>query len=404
MPQPQVVPPHPLIRVAHRTDPGRDPEKQVNEDSFGTSHVSLGHVLVVCDGMGGHMSGREASTQAVQTILADLTTAAPGANPGAALKASIEHAARVVYELGGSSVTVLRPGSTCVALLIHAGGCEIAHVGDSRAYLVRAGQAAQITRDHSMVQEMVDAGLLQPQDAMVHPEANKITRALGMRPAVDVELAPSPLALMPGDVLALCSDGLSDLVSSAELASALSQLSRVSLEQACDILVSLALSRGGHDNITLLAAEVLGADGKSGAFVPVQSVTGQPIAESEPKRTVQGLPADEVFQALGQANPGKVRDELIVASSAPAKTLIDPGLAADAVAAQADVDAIGRPTAPMAPSSGVSSTLMDQAFRARPGLGRSAWTGDAIWLVFGAILVVLGLILAAVCVWWLLKP
>src|SRR5205823_9030521 len=112
----------------------------------------------------------------------------------------------VVTEAAGG-----RPGSTVVAVLVHAGGTEVAHVGDARVYLVHQGQIVQITRDHSMVQEMVAAKILTPAQAAVHPEANKITRALGIEDDVEVELRPRPVVHVTGDAFILCSDGLSDL-------------------------------------------------------------------------------------------------------------------------------------------------------------------------------------------------
>src|SRR5690606_32756792 len=110
-----------------------------------------------------------------------------------------------------------RPGSTVVAVLVHEGGAEVAHVGDSRLYLVHAGAISQVTKDHSMVQQMVDHNLIRAEDAAKHPDANKILRALGIAKEVEVEVRPEPVAYAAGDVFVLCSDGLSDLVEPAEI-------------------------------------------------------------------------------------------------------------------------------------------------------------------------------------------
>jgi protein phosphatase len=150
------------LEVAFRTDPGCDPTKQVNEDACGEAALPLGHLLVVCDGMGGHTRGSEASRLAVATLSGVLARAPAASPPGPALLAAIGEAGRAVWGLGGADAP--RPGSTCVAVLVHAAGAEIAHVGDSRAHLVRAGQAWAVTRDHSIVQQLVDAGLVRAED------------------------------------------------------------------------------------------------------------------------------------------------------------------------------------------------------------------------------------------------
>jgi protein phosphatase len=141
-----------------------------------------------------------------------------------------------------------RPGSTLVAVLVHPGGVEVAHVGDSRAYLLHSGQVFQLTKDHSMVQRMVDDGLITPEQALRHPEANKILRALGMSPEVEVELRPQGVVHAAGDVIVLCSDGLSDLVKPEEI---LGIAGAAPPEQAAGQLVDLANARGGYDNITV---------------------------------------------------------------------------------------------------------------------------------------------------------
>jgi protein phosphatase len=148
-----------------------------------------------------------------------------------------------------SEVAQGRPGSTCVAVLMHAGGTEVAHVGDSRAYLVHAGQIFRLTRDHSVVQEMVERGLLTPQQAASHPDANRITRALGMSSEVEADLRPQPVHHVTGDAFVLCSDGLSDLVQDEEI---LSIVGAEPAAQAVGKLVDLANARGGHDNVTVV--------------------------------------------------------------------------------------------------------------------------------------------------------
>ena len=238
----------PAIELALKTDPGRDPDKQVNEDSAVDAETKLGQLAVVCDGMGGHAGGKEASELAVKTILEIVSGAPEVAAPREVLKVAIEEANRRVWSMP-SIEAGYRPGSTVVAILCHANGAEIAHVGDSRIYLVHAGAISQVTKDHSMVQEMVDRNLIRAEDAPNHPDANKIMRALGIAKDVEVDIRSEPIAFVAGDTFILCSDGLSDLVNAAEI---LDIAGSKPPQQAAGQLVDLANARGGHDNITAM--------------------------------------------------------------------------------------------------------------------------------------------------------
>jgi protein phosphatase len=250
----------PAAEIAVRTDPGRDPDKQVNEDSSFCKETSHGLLAVVCDGMGGHAGGKEASELAIQTIV-EIVDAAPAATPpGAALKRAIEEANIRVWQMPTAEAG-FRPGSTVVAALAHEEGAEIAHVGDSRLYLVHAGAISQVTRDHSMVQEMVDRNLIRAEDAPKHPDANKILRALGIAKEVEVDLRAEPLLYTAGDILVLCSDGLSDLVEPADI---LEIAGSHPPAQAAGRLVDLAHARGrpaGQSTIDTLTAKCHDAGG-----------------------------------------------------------------------------------------------------------------------------------------------
>ena len=244
----------PDVEVASATDPGKDPDKQVNEDTCRCGSTAFGYLAVLCDGMGGHEGGREASEAAVAAVFRSIAAAAP--RPDIALPArakevlrdAVALANRDVYALG-SVQTSTRPGSTLVAILLHAHGTEIAHIGDSRCYLVRSNEIRQLTRDHSMVQQLVDAGKLTPEEAARHPDANRITRALGMAASVHIEIQPTSFAHAAGDMFVLCSDGLSDLVMAPEIAHL---ASASAAEPAVHQLVDLANARGGHDNVTVV--------------------------------------------------------------------------------------------------------------------------------------------------------
>jgi serine/threonine protein phosphatase PrpC len=196
---------------------------------------------------------------AIRTITEQVNNAAPSAPPSRVLEQAIQVAGRAVHALGGAAPQELRPGSTCVSLVIHEQGADVAHVGDSRAYLVRQGAIQRLTRDHSMVQQMVDAGVLKAEDAPHHPEANKITRALGMGPEVEVELAREPVAISAGDTLLLATDGLTDLLSDAEILGLVEGHIASGPAFVCQELVALANARGGHDNITVQVLHVVEA-------------------------------------------------------------------------------------------------------------------------------------------------
>lgn len=307
------------LEFAQASDPGRDPNKQVNEDSCGYAETKLGHLSVLCDGMGGHHGGKEASRLAITTIFEVFEQLPPDAAPGPALKLAIEEAARRVYQLGGPPENRVRPGSTVVAMVLHDAGVDVAHVGDSRAYVIRANQIYPLTRDHSMVQGMIDAGMLTEAQAMGHPDSNKITRALGMKPETEVELRPEPMEIFAGDVLLMASDGLTDLALGVDILGAVRQaLATGGVEHACKQLVQLANNRGGHDNITVQMARVVDAGPKhtrvpgsaptstqpnaapsgAGQAMAPRPYAGQPVAP-----TVPGTPAPGGVQPTWTAAP-----------------------------------------------------------------------------------------------------
>lgn len=293
-----------VVDFAELSDPGRDPSKQVNEDSAGYAETPLGHLAVVCDGMGGHEAGREASQLAVRTIIEATRAHTPGVPAGLALKQAVERAGRAVYALGGSGASEHRPGSTCVAVLLHPGGAELCHAGDSRAYLIRDGHIQRVTRDHSMVQELVASGMLTPEQALAHPEANKITRALGIAPEVSVEARAEPLGLLRGDVLLLSSDGLTDLVTDPEILDIVRRRLPSGTAAVCQELVGLANSRGGHDNVTVLVLALV-------ELPPQTAARGTVIQDALPMRGA----------TLVEGDQGTLSD------GAPAPTLFDDGSA-----------------------------------------------------------------------------
>lgn len=349
------------------TDPGLDPEKQVNEDAWVARDLPIGHLLVVCDGMGGHVGGREASEAAIRTILEHMGAVGADAHPGAALKAAIAHAGKVVYDLGGSSANLLRPGSTVVAILSHAGGSEVAHVGDSRGYLIRASQIHALTRDHSMVQQMVDAGVLKAEEAIGHPDANKITRALGMSATVEVEVRATPLAHQRGDLFVLATDGLCDLVMPQEILGVTMQARQArGLDFACQQLVALANSRGGHDNITVLVAEVLDCPACS---------------EARSRTVVTDDPVPLDAAVVVPASPGVSGLHPTVVDDGSELAVVQPGGAVEPTPTWVGDDPVGRDS---------ETEYALEALRRR----------KLTWLIVGTALVLFGLGVVITSIWW----
>jgi serine/threonine protein phosphatase PrpC len=281
--------------------------------------------------MGGHAGGREASHLAIRVI--QETFARAGTEEGAQVREVLARAIREANRRVFTMTTPLeegggggRPGSTVVAAVVHDEGIEVAHVGDSRAYLVHAGQVFQLTKDHSMVQRLVDDGVLSPAEAARHPEANKILRALGIGPEVDVDVKPQAVLYVAGDVLVLCSDGLSDLLSPGDI---MAVAGDAPAPQAAGQLVDLANARGGHDNIT--AAVVRTKESARARREPLAKTvvdTGGALQAAASTGTVVQLPAAPL-RAAAETRSG-LRNRWIVRAVAIAVALV--GAAAAIVA------------------------------------------------------------------------
>ncbi len=341
----------PEVEVAFATDPGKDPDKQVNEDTCRCEETAFGYLVVLCDGMGGHEGGRQASEAAVLAVFRYVNAAAPRPDLPQAVRArevlrdAIAVANRDVFALSAVE-SATRPGSTLVAALLHPYGTEVAHVGDSRCYLLHHGEIRQITHDHSMVQQLVDTGQITEAEAAAHPEANKITRALGVSPTVTVDVQPSSVMHAAGDAFVLCSDGLSDLVSAAEIAQAVAASAPAAAAHA---LVDLANERGGHDNVTVAILRVTSAAlSFSDAALPVVRTTEtmpavpSSVARSQPTLDWQppsSSPADS-RPLLPPAPPVSRRPSRRARGRLPPAVLIGLILAVVGVAAVAAVVAL----------------------------------------------------------------
>jgi serine/threonine protein phosphatase PrpC len=229
--------------ITQRTDTGL--QRRGNEDSS----FARAPVFVVADGMGGAQAGEVASGIAVQAFEQGL----PDAGSAEERLARLVHEANArIYERSRAEAGLDGMGTTVTAALLDDEHVAIAHVGDSRAYLFRDGELTRLTRDHSLVDELVRQGKLTEEQAAEHPQRSIITRALGPEATVEVDTWSVPVR--PGDVVMLCSDGLTSMISEARIAEVLASTS--SLDAAADQMIADANAAGGRDNITVVLFRV----------------------------------------------------------------------------------------------------------------------------------------------------
>jgi protein phosphatase len=224
-----------------------------------------GLLAVVCDGMGGHEGGEIASRLAVETIVKRFEN--DDSDPLVGLPRALQAANRAIFDAAGRNAKLTGMGTTCTALILRGGVAYSAHVGDSRLYLIRAGEIFLMTEDHSAVMDLVRQGVISRDEARLHPDKNIISRALGSQREVEVTGWPRPFAVQPGDRFLLCSDGLYDLVADDAL---LATAREVHPQVACDRLVTLAREAGGHDNISVA---ILAMSGAGDSPAPVAKAT-----------------------------------------------------------------------------------------------------------------------------------
>lgn len=256
------------LAFALETHPGLKRPK--NEDAVGHALTPWGGVFVVADGVGGHRTGEVAARLAVETILDHLKGKEP--SPKALLQAFEEANARIYQEAQRPENRGM--GTTATCLLLDLPYALIAHVGDSRAYLLRKGELTLLTEDHSWVAERVRQGLLSPEEAKTHRWRNVITNALGSFPQARVDLMG--LKLEPGDVFLLCSDGLSGVLEDRTLGEVLKSFPP---EEAARRLVALANEWGGPDNVSAIVVRVpeeLPQGGRPYAL-PLEAAKGAPV-------------------------------------------------------------------------------------------------------------------------------
>ena len=323
----------PVGAYAVASDTGR--RRRRNEDNY----VATPPLFAVADGMGGAQAGEVASQLAASALEAGSSDGLEGTEQ---IDALIQEANRRIFDRASTDPTASGMGTTMTVALVDGMTVAIGHVGDSRAYLVRGEQMEQLTDDHSLVNELVKTGKLSQQEAQVHPQRSVITRAVGTDPDVDVD--GFTIEAEDGDIVLICSDGLSDMVEDEEILEVMLQ-NRDDLDKAVKALVSAANRGGGEDNITAVAFRIA-----SEAAPNIEDTVEMPAImadEDEP---------DEQTREYVDADPGG--DTMIVAPGA-------------------------MPEEPPAPES------------------PAAANAKRVWLVLGVIVVLL--LVAAAIVWWLVR-
>ncbi len=245
------------IELFAAVDPGR--ARSNNEDSVATDDaVSLG---VLADGMGGYNAGEVASNMATSFIhtelgrwLREASVQATDAEVRRAMDICVDNANRAIFNAANSNPQYAGMGTTLVVAVFRENRLLVGHVGDSRAYRLRNGRLQQITRDHSLLQEQIDAGLITPEQAAFSANKNLVTRAVGVEDTVLLETHQHEV--LPGDMYLLCSDGLSDMLDDASIAQLLQ--AHESLDQTARALIDGANDAGGKDNISVILVRASG--------------------------------------------------------------------------------------------------------------------------------------------------
>jgi protein phosphatase len=237
-----------IVEGAGRSDRGRI--RPHNEDSLLVSTED--GLFAVADGMGGHNAGEVASRLAIEAVGEVLAFARRGETPvEALLRRTVEEANRRISEKAGANLDYEGMGTTLIVGVIDDGRLWIAHVGDSRAYLLRDGQLRQMTTDHSLVNELVRLGIISRDSAASDKRRNVVTRALGSGMTVTPDLIEQKLE--PGDVVLLCTDGLNTMVPDESIAATIVRTGK-DPQKICEELVAAANAAGGEDNVTVVVA------------------------------------------------------------------------------------------------------------------------------------------------------
>lgn len=221
--------------------------RDINEDNLGCYLAGDAVLLVLADGMGGHNSGEVASKICVET-LRETFLENSAANPESILRKGFKQAHAKIILQNTQDRSLRKMGATIVAAILRDSYCWYSHLGDSRLYLVESGTVTRLTRDHTVVQDMLDNGLITVKQAIGHHMAHLVSKAVGHLESEEVNIEVCKTQLCKGSLLLLCSDGLTDLVSDEEIY-CLTQVAEA--QKACDDLLNLVLTRGAHDNVSI---------------------------------------------------------------------------------------------------------------------------------------------------------
>jgi len=310
---------HLVVRAVLRTDVGL--VRSENQD-FGTyttpseereSHPG-GRLLIVADGMGGHRGGATASRLAGETVKAQYL-GSDTTDIATALRQSLSRANARIYTEAQSNPELRGMGTTTSVLAVRGDLGWLAHVGDSRIYLVRGDEIKQLTDDHSLVATMVREGLLTSQEAETHPRRNVLQRSMGVAEDVEIDVR-GPISLREGDTFILCSDGLHGVVKEAEL----KEIAALTIENAADEFLKRALERGAPDNVTVIVARVEATDEPPEA--PGDRTLADKWEETQPLEPIDLSPYDETVketQKLRAVTPEELRDTDKIPAVSPAE-------------------------------------------------------------------------------------
>ena len=247
----------PLAVWCALTDAGH--VRDCNEDAVAVDPAR--GLAVLADGMGGYSAGEVASAMAVEQVLERLgqwlDQAGAAAQPheiAGAMQTCVAHANRAIFQAACENAEYEGMGTTLVVAALHGKTLLIGHIGDSRAYRLRGGALQQLTGDHTLLQEQIDLGLMTEEEAVHSPHRGLLTRALGVEETVPLDV--QTLAVEPGDLYLLCSDGLTDMLADADLAAVLAGDAPLTVQ--AQTLLDMANAEGGYDNISLILCRVRG--------------------------------------------------------------------------------------------------------------------------------------------------
>lgn len=224
--------------------------RKINEDSMGYHEDDIKKIYVIADGMGGHNAGEIASKIAVDKVIDYISSLESIEDLEIVIKDAIQFSNKQIYEFSKTNDTLSGMGTTITACLAAGNKLVVANVGDSRCYIISKGRLIQVTKDHSLVQQLVDNGTITAEEAAAHPNKNIITRSLGTAPVVDVDTYLVDLQYI--DRVLLCTDGLSNSLTEDEIYNIVINNTN---ETACKKLIELSKQNGGRDNITVIIFE-----------------------------------------------------------------------------------------------------------------------------------------------------